>query len=134
MSRHAPAMVNKGTRPERLLKDALRRVLHPSLFEPGQLEEQPSDIPGDLVWRHREVVVFVDGCQWHRCPIHFRAHVGGDPGHGLSREGAGLQHLRDGRIRRALVAQGKRVLAFWEHDIKADADRCARQVAEALRR
>ena len=135
MPRPAPTMPVKGTRPERLLEDALRRVLPSALLEAGQFERQPRDIPGDFVWRHRAVSVFVDGCQWHLCPAHFRPHTtGGLVEHGLTAEGAARQRQRDSVLRRALAANGARVLCFWEHDIKADADKCARKVAEALKR
>jgi DNA mismatch endonuclease (patch repair protein) len=122
-------MPTAGTRPEKALLGALRRLGIP---EP---ECQPSDIPGDLVWRFAEVSVFADGCSWHRCPIHFRAHTtGADPRHGLTREGAALQAAKDRRIREALRARGFKVLAFWEHDIARAAAKCARQIQEALTR
>lgn len=103
---------------------------------------QPSDIAGppDLFWRHvrpRPVAVFVDGCQWHGCPLHWRPHRGpadGEKAHGISREGVAIQRSRDRRVREALMRAGYAVMGYWEHDVTMNAARVAREVQEALRR
>ena len=133
--RPAPA-TKAGTKPEERLYDALRR-LHLTDFE-----KQPGDVAGrpDAYFRHtkpRPVAVYVDGCFFHGCPVpgHFRpsADVGGPRAHRLTREGAAMQRLTDSRIRRALTAAGTLVLAFWEHDVNADPDRCAAVIAAAVK-
>jgi len=136
-------MPTTGTGPERLLESALRA---PGLLSEHDLgwELNPRDLGGacpDLFWRHRELAVYVDGCQWHGCPVHYRPHTAKAPApgspatpHGLTREGVARQKHTDRVTRRALEASGKRVLVFWEHDVVRSAARCARQIAEALRR
>src|SRR4051794_39660164 len=59
---------SRDTTPEIVLRRQLHRLglryrLHPRLG---------SRLTADLVFRSARVVVFVDGCFWHGCPIHSR--------------------------------------------------------------
>lgn len=131
MRRAAPRMPTRGTTPERRLEFALRAL------GAAEWERAPRDVPGspDFFWRFAEVVVFVDGCQWHGCAEHFRPHAGDADApvpHRLTEQGARLQRHKDGVQRRALQATGRTVLAFWEHEINRDAGKCAALVLSAL--
>src|SRR5262245_58666688 len=55
----------KDTKPELLLRKALWRL--------GLRYRLHAKIPGrpDVVFPKAKVAVFIDGCQWHCCPIHF---------------------------------------------------------------
>lgn len=122
----------RGTAPEKRLEAALRRLG----IDADQYEREPRDVAGrpDFFFRHvvpRAVTVFVDGCAWHGCPIHFRPSK--DQAHGLTADAIARTKARDKSLRAALARTGYRVIAFWEHDIDARADRCAAQIAEAVR-
>ena len=116
--------------PQRRLEAALRaRGI-------SEWERDPRDIGGaapDLLFRHRELAVFVDGCQWHGCKDHWKPARSAT--HGLSRERVLRQQHTDRVSRGALRARGMRVLAFWEHELrgKSGAMACAARVVEALR-
>lgn len=77
-------------------------------------------LPGrpDFVFRAARLAVFVDGCFWHGCSVHFRAPQ--------SRTGywnakiAGNQR-RDRRVARLLRQQGWRVVRLWEHSLSKPA-------------
>lgn len=82
----------------------------------------------DLAFVRAKVVVFVDGCFWHACPIHAtwpRANA------------AWWQEKILGNVRRdrhtdaRLSAAGWIVLRFWEHE---HPERAARSVARVVRR
>ncbi|WP_202925761.1 very short patch repair endonuclease [Goekera deserti] len=68
---------------------------------------------GDLVWKARRLVVFVDGCFWHACPT---------CGHLPTVNGAWWAAKltanveRDRRTDAVLTGLGWRVLRFWEHE------------------
>lgn len=57
---------SKDTKPEILLRKALWR-------EGFRYKLKNKDLLGkpDLVFRKQKIVIFVDGCFWHRCPEHF---------------------------------------------------------------
>ncbi|QYL17776.1 very short patch repair endonuclease [Mycolicibacterium pallens] len=68
---------------------------------------------GDIVWSGRRVVVFLDGCFWHGCPVH-----GTEPKSNRAWWKAKLEgnQERDRRVDDLLRQRGWTVLRFWEHD------------------
>jgi DNA mismatch endonuclease, patch repair protein len=80
----------------------------------------------DLVFAKAHVAVFVDGCFWHRCPIH-----GTSPRSNSAYWAAKLDRnvARDRANDAALERAGWRVLRVWEHeDPEGAAERIARVV------
>lgn len=59
----------KGTSPERRLRSALAAKL-------GRFSCNADWLPGkpDMVFAHKglKVSIFVDGCFWHACPLHYK--------------------------------------------------------------
>jgi DNA mismatch endonuclease (patch repair protein) len=94
---------------------ALRRALHArglryrveAVLEPGLR------CRADVVFRSRRVAVFVDGCFWHRCPIHAT-----DPTRNAEYWQAKFERIvaRDRKNDAALVAAGWTVVRVWEHE------------------
>lgn len=100
-------MRRSSTKPELLIRRELHRrglrfrVNHPTL--PGR---------PDLAFTRVRLAVFVDGCFWHRCPIH-----GVMPKNNRAWWEAKLQRNveRDHEKDLALAAMGWHVQHFWEH-------------------
>src|SRR5688572_6955153 len=67
-SRNMSAIRAFNTAPERALRQA---VWHMG----ARFRIHPKDLPGrpDLVSRRAKLAVFVDGCFWHGCPMHYVA-------------------------------------------------------------
>lgn len=114
----------KATRPEM----AVRRELHRRGF---RYRVQYRPLPGvrataDIVFTRARVVVFIDGCFWHRCPEHGTA-----PRANATWWAAKLDtnERRDRRIDTQLREHGWTVIRIWEH---VAADDAADQVAEML--
>ncbi|MBO0695763.1 MAG: DNA mismatch endonuclease Vsr [Verrucomicrobia bacterium] len=89
-------------------------------------------LPGnpDFVFRKERVIVFVDGCFWHRCPVHGRRPE--------TRQEYWLPKLdrtvsRDLRITHALKRRGWRVLRVWQHEL-GNENRVIRRIKRALTR
>lgn len=95
-------------------------------------ELHPRDIIGtpDFVFRKKRIAVFVDGCFWHGCrycrsiPITNRDF--------WSRK-INSNRVRDTYIRASLGKRGWTVIAFWEHEIKEDADACVMRIEPYIR-
>ena len=69
----------------------------------------------DFVFRKERVVLFVDGCFWHGCPIH-----GTRPkdNRAFWRKKITANQTRDRRVHRALRQAGWKVLRIWEHSLR----------------
>jgi DNA mismatch endonuclease (patch repair protein) len=74
-------------------------------------------LPGrpDFVFLKERVVVFVDGCFWHGCPIH---HVEPRTAATFWRTKINGNRLRDIRNNRELRRLGWYVVRLWEHSFK----------------
>ena len=70
-------------------------------------------VRGDIVWKKRRIVVFIDGCFWHGCPEH---------GTSAKRNAAWWCEkiagnvTRDRRYDAELRGRGWTVLRYWEHE------------------
>lgn len=84
----------------------------------------------DFAFPKQRVVIFVDGCFWHRCPKHSNL-----PRNNADFWKAKLQGnvRRDRLVTKQLRAAGWHVLRVWEHQL-SDAERTARRVLKALDR
>jgi len=107
---------SRDTRPEM----AVRRRLH-ALGYRYRVDYRPLPdlrVRGDLVFTRARVVVFVDGCFWHRCPQH-----GTSPRHNGAWWQAKLDInvARDRATERRLAKDGWRVVRIWEHETPDDA-------------
>ncbi|AVK72213.1 hypothetical protein BJN34_0150 [Cupriavidus necator] len=69
----------------------------------------------DFVFRAVKLAVFLDGCFWHKCPIHYKAPAT-NPGFWEEKINANV--ARDRRVDAALKSAGWRVLHLWEHELR----------------
>jgi DNA mismatch endonuclease (patch repair protein) len=115
----------RDTKPEKRLRGALwRRGLRYRLNA-----RVPVGKP-DMVFPGQRLLVFVDGCFWHGCPLHYvrprsRCAFWAD------KLRANVE--RDRRHTEALEAAGFTVLRLWEHDVEDALEQAADTVERALR-
>jgi DNA mismatch endonuclease (patch repair protein) len=113
----------RDTKPEM----AIRRLLHAR----GLRYRVDAALPGmrrrsDLLFTSARVAVFVDGCFWHRCPIH-----GTQPKSNSAwwAEKINANVRRDRDTDRRLSDEGWTVIRVWEHEApETAADRIAKTV------
>lgn len=69
------------------------------------------------MFERRRIAVFIDGCFWHRCPIHRT-----DPKANAEYWGPKLERnsQRDREATQALTSAGWIVMRFWEHERPED--------------
>ncbi len=84
----------------------------------------------DLVFPRLRLAVFMDGCFWHGCPMHYSAPVAHAE---FWRTKLDINRLRDSETDRLLAAAGWMVLRVWEHEDSAGAAMRVREVLEELR-
>lgn len=84
-------------------------------------------LPGkpDIVLPNGQVAIFVDGCFWHKCPLHFTApKAGADFWAAKILSNVERDQKNNFRLRR----QGWSVLRFWEHEVADDINAVIRRI------
>jgi len=68
----------------------------------------------DIAFPSRKLAIFIDGCFWHACPLHFRA-----PRNNVSYWRTKIERnvKRDADQNDRLKMIGWQVLRFWEHEL-----------------
>jgi DNA mismatch endonuclease (patch repair protein) len=123
-SRNMAAIRSRDTKPELLLRAALRRAglsgyrcHHPKL--PGK---------PDIAFSRHRLAIFIDGAFWHGHPEHFTFGKNGD----YWDEKIRRTQQRDRDQQAALEALGYRVIRFWDFEVKANVHECVASVEEAI--
>jgi DNA mismatch endonuclease (patch repair protein) len=119
-----------GNRSESEIERDLRSRLHRGGL---RFRKHASPLPGlrckaDVVFARKRIVVFVDGCFWHRCPLH-----GSEPKANGKwwKTKLDANVARDRRNDAALTAAGWRVLRFWTHEpVEGMVNRILASIAE----
>lgn len=106
--------------------------LRQALWAAGLRYRLRSKLPGkpDLVFTGRHIAVFVDGCFWHRCPVHATEPRTNSA---FWKEKLDANVARDRRVDAELEQSGWRVLRFWEHDVKHRLEHVVVTIYDAVR-
>ena len=80
----------------------------------------------DIVFPKERVAVFIDGCFWHRCPIHRTLPIANRT---WWRDKLQTNTKRDKDTDQRLLAAGWKVVRIWEHE---DPARAANKIRRAL--
>jgi DNA mismatch endonuclease (patch repair protein) len=118
---------SSGTAPERRLGELLRLM-----FPQEILIEQPTDLPGKPDWYvpHLRLVLFADGCFFHKCPKHF---IMPENNKAYWEPKLARNKKRDGAVNAATKAAGLIPVRIWEHDLRKDVTNARRKIRRALR-
>jgi len=102
----------KDTKTELAVRDKLEAL---------GFEYHPIGVFGNPDFAHRRlrVAVFLDGCFWHGCPIHYRPPKT-NPDFWAKKVSGNVR--RDMKVGRELRRRGWLVIRIWEHDIPKGAE------------
>ena len=96
---------SKGTKPElKHKKKALGFVHHPKAFGSP-----------DFINYRKKIVVFIDGCFWHKCPKHY-IEPKSNKNYWLPKLGRNATRAKEVNLSYKLA--GWKVVRIWEHDLK----------------
>lgn len=123
------ANVSVGTGPENRFRSAVHRL--GLRFRKNVRPVEELRCKADIVFRRARLCVFLDGCFWHACPVHFECPRTHSP---WWREKINETVARDLRQSRLLRQRGWTVLRFWEHELNSNMNRCVRRLLRALSR
>jgi DNA mismatch endonuclease (patch repair protein) len=116
----------KNTIPER----KLRQLLRSNGIRGYRLH---CNLPGkpDIVFLKNKIVIFIDGCFWHRCSQCFTVPA--------TRREFWMKKIhgnvkRDRLVTNELKESGWFVIRLWEHEVKRAPAKCVRRIVTALMR
>jgi len=117
------AGVGERMRKQRVVDTQAEILVRKALFAAGIRYRKHWPVPGrrrrtiDIAMPGRRLAIFIDGCFWHGCETHKTV-----PRSNEAWWRAKLQEnkRRDDETTEILVAQGWKVLRFWEHDEPSD--------------
>lgn len=75
----------------------------------------------DLYFPKKRIAIFIDGCFWHKCPVHFIKPKSKNAYWDRKIEG---NIKRDKDISKKLKKTGIKVIRFWEHTIEKNPNKC----------
>lgn len=113
-----------NTSPERAVRAGLRAAgvvgyrIHSSLLG------KP-----DVVFPKARLVVFIDGCFWHRCPVDYREPSTRQDFWRKKIEG---NVARDRQVNRILASKGWKIMRIWEHEVKEQPEKVVRNLIEQI--
>jgi DNA mismatch endonuclease (patch repair protein) len=89
------------------------------------------NLPGkpDIVFTKKKIVIFIDGCFWHKCPVCFQEPE--------TRKEFWMKKInsnveRDEKIDNQLLKQGWIVIRIWEHEIKKEPENAVKKIIALL--
>jgi DNA mismatch endonuclease, patch repair protein len=119
---------SSGSKPEERLGVLLRKWLPNCLIRPND-----PDLPGkpDFHLVDLRIAVFLDGCFFHGCPLHYRAPA--QNGEYWAAKVA-RNKVRDKVVTTELKSLGYMVLRVWEHELRTPAMVGRERIRRRLRR
>lgn len=106
---------NKWTKQEKIIHNYLkgRRIKH-------KMHPEITGKP-DILLENPKILVFLDGCFWHRCPKCFK-EPSTNKEFWLSKIEGNVR--KDGETTKILTKKGWKVVRIWEHEIKENPREC----------
>lgn len=85
------------------------------------------NLPGkpDIVFTKKKIVVFIDGCFWHKCPVCFQEPE--------TRKEFWMKKIqsnidRDKSVNEKLRNEGWTIVRIWEHEIRKDPENTVKKL------
>ncbi|MDR0522964.1 MAG: very short patch repair endonuclease [Candidatus Methanoplasma sp.] len=119
---------SKGTKPELMLRKALRDAGHPGY----RVNWKKAPGKPDICYPGRRLAIFVNGCFWHRCPL---CNPSSPKTHGDYWEAKFESNVERDRLKgEELLESGWSVVVAWECEVRKDMDGVLGRISPYLAR
>jgi DNA mismatch endonuclease (patch repair protein) len=115
---------NKNTKPELMLRRAVW-----ALGIRYRIHLRIGKTRPDLIFVKPKVAIFIDGCFWHKCPLHYIEPKGNRE---FWERKISDNVSRDIKNTESLKSEGWTVLRFWEHQLLEDSNKIALEIIEIV--
>ncbi len=114
------AVKAKGTNLENLVVNFLWQKGYRFRKNVKDLEGKP-----DIAIKKYKLVIFIDSCFWHKCPLHYKAPA---TNFEFWENKISKNQQRDNYITNYYLAKKWNILRIWEHELKEDFDKTLQKV------
>lgn len=83
----------------------------------------------DIAIQKYKIVIFIDSCFWHRCPLHFKRPKSNRD---YWDKKIARNHKRDEEITEYYIKKGWHIKRIWEHEIKNNIDKVVDETIEFI--
>ena len=83
----------------------------------------------DILIKDLNVLIFLDGCFWHKCPQCFQEPET-NKDFWLTKIEKNVK--KDGEVTNKLKKEGWEVMRIWEHEVKKDLQGCLKSIESAV--
>ncbi|WNS73685.1 very short patch repair endonuclease [Bacillus sp. DTU_2020_1000418_1_SI_GHA_SEK_038] len=84
----------------------------------------------DISIKKYKVVIFIDSCFWHCCPVHGNMPKSNQD---YWKNKLGRNKSRDKEVTSFYIENGWKVLRIWEHEFKQDFEKTIEMIADFIR-
>ncbi len=122
MDRHTKEQRHKNMQAVKNKKTKLENLVCENLWSKNvRFRRNVKDLPGkpDIAIKKYRVVIFIDSCFWHKCPIHYKAPATNTEFWENKITG---NMRRDEDVNAIYKDMGWNILRIWEHEIKTNFD------------
>lgn len=92
-----------------------------------QIQKNVKDLEGkpDVAIKKYKLVIFIDSCFWHKCPIHYKA-----PSTNVDfwENKISVNQKRDNQVTEYYKSKKWNILRIWEHELKDDFEKTMQKV------
>lgn len=114
---------SKWTKQEKLFHNWLKGKKIKHKMHP-EIEGRP-----DILIKDLNVLIFLDGCFWHKCPQCFQEPEANKK-FWLTKIEKNVK--KDGEVTNKLKKEGWKVMRIWEHEVKKDLQGCLKSIESAV--
>lgn len=118
MDRHTKEQRHKNMQAVKNKKTKLENLVCETLWSRNvRFRRNVKDLTGkpDIAIKKYKIVIFIDSCFWHKCPIHYKAPATNTEFWNNKTTG---NMMRDEEVNKIYQNMGWNILRIWEHEIK----------------
>lgn len=93
----------RPTKPEAIFSRIINQIENSEFRYVGDGTFWIGNVNPDFVDNYAKIAIFIDGCYWHHCPLHFPSSK---------------TRISDDKANETLRNKGWQVIRFWEHEMK----------------
>ena len=128
MDKHSKEQRHKNMQAIKAQNTKLENLVANFLWQKGyRFRKNVKDLEGkpDIAIKKYKLVIFIDSCFWHKCPLHYKAPM---TNFEFWENKISKNQQRDNYITEYYLMKKWNILRIWEHELREDFDKTLQKV------